>query len=143
MQPWVNSAGTQSAQPRAVGPSYFVFSEEGRLLQWSGGLPLSALDLDALRRALARGVGSVELSLGTARFERLVPGGTLVVLEEVVEGLSERQRAVAQYAAAGATSLQIAETLHLSAHTVRHHLKTVYRRLGVSSRLELSRALRR
>jgi DNA-binding CsgD family transcriptional regulator len=55
--------------------------------------------------------------------------------------LSPRQREIAEYAAAGATAREIAATLGISPHTVRQHLKDVYRTLGVSSRVELVRAI--
>jgi DNA-binding CsgD family transcriptional regulator len=55
--------------------------------------------------------------------------------------LSPRQREIAEYAAAGATAREIATTLEISQHTVRQHLKEVYRTLGVSSRLELVRVI--
>lgn len=53
--------------------------------------------------------------------------------------LSPRQREVAQYAVTGATAVEIAKALHISSHTVRQHLKEVYRRLGVENRVQLSR----
>lgn len=52
--------------------------------------------------------------------------------------LSPRLQQVAEFAAAGATATQIAQTLGLSHHTVRGYLKEVYRTLGVSSRVELA-----
>ena len=55
--------------------------------------------------------------------------------------LTSRQREVAQEAAMGATSVEIAETLSISTHTVRQHLKEVYRRLEVHNRLQLKEAL--
>lgn len=55
--------------------------------------------------------------------------------------LSRTQREVAALAAAGATVQEIAEAKTLSATTVRSHLRVVYRRLEVSSRAELARAL--
>jgi DNA-binding CsgD family transcriptional regulator len=55
--------------------------------------------------------------------------------------LSPRQREVARYAAVGATATETAVQLGISGHTVRQHLKVVYRALGVSNRVELARAL--
>ncbi len=55
--------------------------------------------------------------------------------------LSDTQRKVADYAAAGATVPEIARSLSSSGETVRTHLREVYRRLGVSCRVELVRAL--
>jgi DNA-binding CsgD family transcriptional regulator len=55
--------------------------------------------------------------------------------------LSPTQRRVAEYAAVGATVSEIARTLDAAAETVRSHLKEVYRRLEVASRLELAEVL--
>lgn len=55
--------------------------------------------------------------------------------------LSAVQAAVAEYAAAGATVVEIAAAIHRSPETVRTHLKRVYRALGVASRVELAAAL--
>lgn len=55
--------------------------------------------------------------------------------------LSGRQREVCEYAASGATVLEIAAHLGISAHTVRTHLKAAYAILGVSNRVELAQAL--
>ena len=56
-------------------------------------------------------------------------------------GLTAAQRAVAQEAAWGATVEQIAGKLGCSGETVRSHLKRVYKRLDVSSRVELAKIL--
>lgn len=56
--------------------------------------------------------------------------------------LTPRQRAVAEYAAAGATAREIAGALSLTHDTVRDHLKEIYRRLGIASRVELALLLR-
>ncbi|MFD7612395.1 LuxR C-terminal-related transcriptional regulator [Streptomyces sp. NPDC059828] len=55
--------------------------------------------------------------------------------------LSEREREIAELAAAGLRSRQIAERLFLSPRTVDSHLARVYRKLGVSSRLALAHTL--
>lgn len=54
-----------------------------------------------------------------------------------LSALSPSQRAVVEYAAAGATSLEIARARACSQETVRSQLKEAYRRLGVASRAEL------
>lgn len=51
--------------------------------------------------------------------------------------LTVRQRQVARSAAAGATNRAIADELGIGLDTVKEHLDTVYRRLGVGSRGEL------
>ena len=55
--------------------------------------------------------------------------------------LTPAQRRVAAYAAVGATVDEIARAVRTGRETVRTHLKEVYRRLHVTSRLELARAL--
>lgn len=55
--------------------------------------------------------------------------------------LTKRQREISEYAAGGATVGEIARHLEISLHTVRSHLKAVYRQLGVCNRVELARAL--
>jgi len=51
-------------------------------------------------------------------------------------GLTERERAVLELMASGATNPEIGETLHLSRHTVKEHSSAVYRKLGVRNRTE-------
>ncbi len=51
-------------------------------------------------------------------------------------GLSERERSVLRLMASGSTNPEIAETLHLSRHTVKEHTSSVYRKLGVRNRTE-------
>ncbi|MGH2399499.1 MAG: response regulator [bacterium] len=50
--------------------------------------------------------------------------------------LSKRETEVVQKVVAGRAVRTIAQELHLSAHTVRNHLKSVYRKLGVHSQAE-------
>lgn len=58
--------------------------------------------------------------------------------------LSRREIAVVQEIVAGRDVAAIAATLHLSPHTVRNHLKSAYRKLGVHSQTEVAiHALRR
>jgi DNA-binding NarL/FixJ family response regulator len=51
-------------------------------------------------------------------------------------GLSEREREVLLFIAKGFTVGEIANMLHLSAHTVATHVKHIYRKLAVHSRTE-------
>jgi DNA-binding NarL/FixJ family response regulator len=51
-------------------------------------------------------------------------------------GLSDRERAVLELMASGATNPEIGDQLHLSRHTVKEHLSAVYRKLGVRNRTE-------
>ena len=51
--------------------------------------------------------------------------------------LSQRELEIADAYAAGQTYHQIARHLHIAPSTVRTHLATIYRKLGVSSKIEL------
>ncbi len=51
-------------------------------------------------------------------------------------GLSDRERAVLELMASGATNPEIGDALHLSRHTVKEHSSAVYRKLGVRNRTE-------
>ena len=53
-------------------------------------------------------------------------------------GLSQRESQIAQSYAGGATYQTIADTLCIAPSTVRTHLATIYRKLEVSSKLELA-----
>ena len=54
-----------------------------------------------------------------------------------ISQLSVREHQVIQQIGQGRKNSQIAEALYLSETTVRHHLTTIYAKLGVSDRLEL------
>ena len=49
-------------------------------------------------------------------------------------GLTARQARVLELICEGESNAEIALTLTLSEHTVRHHIEEIYRRLGVRSR---------
>ncbi|MFN8334270.1 MAG: response regulator transcription factor [Cyclobacteriaceae bacterium] len=56
--------------------------------------------------------------------------------EPVFEPLSEREKEVLKCSMEGKEYTQIAEQLFLSKHTVRQHMKNIYRKLHVSSKVE-------
>ncbi len=55
--------------------------------------------------------------------------------------LRESELGIAQLVAEGMTNRQIASRLYMSVHTVDFHLRQIYRKLGISSRVELTRRL--
>jgi TolB-like protein/Flp pilus assembly protein TadD len=57
------------------------------------------------------------------------------------EPLSPREREIAEGFADGETYQQISERLHLAPSTVRTHLATIYRKLGVSTKLDLRKRI--
>jgi DNA-binding CsgD family transcriptional regulator len=58
-------------------------------------------------------------------------------------GLSETQRDVARLASEALTNRQIARRLYLSPHTVNYHLRQIFAKLGIRSRVELARIVQR
>ena len=50
--------------------------------------------------------------------------------------LTERERSVLLYLAMGLTNEEIAKNLHISVHTVKAHLESIYYKLKVSNRVQ-------
>jgi DNA-binding NarL/FixJ family response regulator len=64
--------------------------------------------------------------------------------EAPASDLSQRERDVLALVASGATNREIASTVHLSPHTVKEHLTSLYRKLGARNRTDaVQRAQRR
>lgn len=61
--------------------------------------------------------------------------------EDTPEPLSRRERQIAQAYASGLSYRGIAQSLGIAPSTVRTHLGTIYRKLGVSTKIALTRAL--
>jgi DNA-binding NarL/FixJ family response regulator len=53
-------------------------------------------------------------------------------------GLTERQREIVAAVVEGLNNREIAERLHITEHTVKHHLTQAFNKTGVSTRLELA-----
>jgi LuxR family maltose regulon positive regulatory protein len=72
--------------------------------------------------------------LATAR--RTVPAVQAVDQGSLIDPLSERELTVLRYLASRLDSTEIAGELYVSVNTVRTHVKAIYRKLAVSSRLD-------
>jgi two-component system NarL family response regulator len=58
--------------------------------------------------------------------------------EEVWAGLTPRERDVASLVASGLPYREVAERLEISDHTVKNHLRRIYDKLDINSRVELA-----
>nr|WP_191267990.1 AAA family ATPase [Nocardiopsis terrae] len=58
-----------------------------------------------------------------------------------LEPLSPQQLRIARHVADGATNREVASRLFLSTRTVDHHLRNIYSKLGIRSRVELSQLI--
>lgn len=67
---------------------------------------------------------------------QVAPPETKTDSNQSTEPLSEREKEILKCSMAGLEYTQIAEQLFLSKHTVRQHMKNIYRKLHVSSKVE-------
>ncbi|MBW2733413.1 MAG: PAS domain-containing protein [Deltaproteobacteria bacterium] len=61
--------------------------------------------------------------------------------DRMLDELSPRERQIVDTLMAGQDVGNVAQTFHISEHTVRNHIKSIYRKLGVHSRAELIRRI--
>jgi LuxR family maltose regulon positive regulatory protein len=59
-----------------------------------------------------------------------------------LEPLTDRERDVLRFLPSRLTTREIADELHISINTLKYHLKTIYRKLGVASRADAADAAR-
>jgi DNA-binding NarL/FixJ family response regulator/tetratricopeptide (TPR) repeat protein len=117
---------------------------EGRALAAAGDRPAALAALTAAEAAL-NGYGAVrwrdeavrELRRLGHRVRRTQPTSSAGT---GAEGLTGREREIADLVAAGRTNREVAEQLVLSPKTIEAHLRNIYAKLGVRSRVELARA---
>jgi DNA-binding CsgD family transcriptional regulator len=78
----------------------------------------------------------VDRTVGARQFEAASRSEIAPLVIEAYD-LSEREREITRLIARGAATAEIASQLFLSPHTVRDHIKTIFGKVGVSSRGEL------
>ncbi|MCA2218268.1 LuxR C-terminal-related transcriptional regulator [Jidongwangia harbinensis] len=80
---------------------------------------------------------STLLNSGTPAPVPAAPNGTEVTWAR----LSDTEQAIIRYVGEGLTNRQVARRVSLSPHTVNYHLRVLFRKFGVGSRVELARHL--
>jgi len=93
--------------------------------------------VDAIRQ-VAEGGSYVHPRLGA----RMVAADAAARAAAAEDPLSDREREVLELLAFGHTNQEIAKQLYISLSTTKVHVKHIYEKLGVRSRLEAARALR-
>jgi len=78
-----------------------------------------------------------KLAVQATRENNTVPRLSGVFDLEKLRALSEREMETLRICLQGSEIPDIARSLHISPHTVRNHLKSIYRKLGAHSRGEL------
>jgi DNA-binding NarL/FixJ family response regulator len=112
---------------------------EGRALGAAGERGAA---VEALREAEAAldGFGALRARDEAARELRRLGHRVLRPAREATAGpLTAREREIAGLIAAGRTNREVAEQLVLSVRTIDAHLRNIYGKLGVRSRVELTR----
>lgn len=108
-----------------------------RILMMSGAGRISA---KAMRAARASGfIAKTWLPEDIARAIRVVGLGLAFDVSPSARPeplLSQRERDVLELVATGATNAEVADTLHLSMHTVKQHASAAYKKLNVRNRAE-------
>jgi transcriptional regulator of acetoin/glycerol metabolism/DNA-binding CsgD family transcriptional regulator len=85
-------------------------------------------------------VGAI-VRFGRASSKKTAPGTPSSQAAFGWSSLRESELGIARLVAEGLTNREVAARLYVSAHTVDYHLRQIYRKLGISSRVELTRRL--
>ena len=141
---WANHAAEEllGGDLWSIADSCFVFSENAVVERWK----------TAIRRFIAPD-GSIKDPDDHVLVNQIDREGTepiFFVLDSGAERaprsqwdvLSTREQEIARYAAQGYSTVNIGAILSISVGTVRNHLKNIYRKLHISSRVELALHLR-
>jgi LuxR family maltose regulon positive regulatory protein len=118
--------GRQDLAAPALEEALALAASEGYRRPFVAGFPLRRLLERHLARPTAYGPLAAELLDALARGGEAPPG--------LLEPLSERERAVLRLLPALLSNPEIAAELFVSVNTVKTHIKTIYRKLDVTSR---------
>ena len=145
------SAGARAPGDDAAGAQAPVAAALARLVE--GRALAAAGDRAAAREALAEaeaaldGFGAIRRRDEAVRELRRLGHRVLRPAREGSDGLlgplTAREREIALLVAGGRTNREVAEQLVLSAKTIEAHLRNIYAKLGVRSRVELAREAER
>jgi len=135
-----HAAAARARDPQALARAADAFEALGAMLLAAEATAGAA---DAFRLAGQQRAAAAAARRSTAlaaHCEGAVTPG--LIHADTVVPLTRREREIARLAAEGLSSKDIADRVHLSVRTVDNHLQSVYSKLGVTSRADLSKALR-
>jgi DNA-binding CsgD family transcriptional regulator len=140
---WRDVAGAlRAAGPQAPMPAARARLAEGRALAAAGERAAALAALTEAEAAFSRFGALRRRDEATRELRRL--GRRVVRPAQAGEGpLTAREQEIAGLVAAGRTNREIADQLVLSPRTIDAHLRTIYAKLGVRSRVELAREVAR
>src|SRR3990172_2472917 len=104
----------------------------------TGYLPKSATPAEFLRAIRSVNDGDLVLhaAVGRAIFGGVAPSPETQEAYPSAEALTEREKELLDLIKQGDSNKEIAQRLYLSVHTVEVHLRNIYSKLGVRSRLQ-------
>lgn len=105
------------------------YSDEAKVSLCLPDLPCITIRASRLRGSAATGGIAVLL-------EQATPAEMLPMIADAY-GLTEREKEIISELVTGASTKELAQTLHISTYTVQDHLKSIFAKTGVSSRREL------
>ena len=117
----------------AAGPEGYVRS----IIEAGSGVPEL---LAAFTPGLAHQAYTETLRTASAS---VIPPSRTGAAERLIDPLSDREIVVLRYLSSRLTNHEIAEALYISINTMKTHVRTIYRKLGVSSRVQAVEAGRR
>jgi PAS domain S-box-containing protein len=124
---------------RYTGPDGPFFNVVIELSTVQTAKPVGSSQAETVRSSLER----IALELQTIGLTSEMTAAPMVPIDHPdIASLTDREREILIHLVAGQRVPAIATDLHISQHTVRNHLKSIYRQLGVGSQSELIERVR-